>query len=123
MIADDITVASAIDAGNHVFTLVSMQGRTSIRQAADTASSIDHTLTIKHEDIIKGGQKVRRSLVRIDRKFVTDVSSTPYSPSAAYLVLEQPQLVSDTQMKANIEDLTDILATSGVIDKLLNGEP
>lgn len=124
MIANDITVANAIDDENHVFTLVSVGDRKSVRQVGDSASSLPHTLTISHELIVRGGQKFRRSLVRIDRTAGQTSDASNLASGAAYMVFEQPYLVwNDSQMKSIIEDLTDVIATSGVLDKLLNGEP
>jgi hypothetical protein len=121
MIANDLTVANAIDAGNHVFVLSSVTGSNSVR--TNTAITLPHTLTIKHELLVKGNIKYRRSLIRVDRTRL-DAYAGLRIPHAVYLVIEHPiDYISDSKVTATIEDLTDVLALSGVIDKLLAGEP
>ncbi len=126
MLDNDITLANATDGTSHAFKLVSQSGRSTVRQAADTASSTPFTLSIKFEESVKKGVAYRRGVVRFDRTCSKPTSeySNEYANAAVYMVFEHPYIMAaDSFMKALIEDLTDLLAVAGYQDKLLNGEP
>jgi hypothetical protein len=128
MLSDDITLLDIAGANSKTFTLVSINGTSTIRNDNAANNNYPYTISIKHEMTKRKGVPVRRSVVRLENNIQSSYLVGPADvntivPLIAQAVIEFPMgLASDAQMMDVVGRLYVLLGTSGVIDKLLNGE-
>jgi hypothetical protein len=119
----DSSTTPATSEGSKTYSLVSLSNTGSRRSVSALANTNPQTLVISHQESNKGGVKRRRSLVRIDAS--VDDESKGSVPYASYLVVDAPigTDVTTDNIKAALGRLLAFVQTSGVPEKILNGEP
>jgi hypothetical protein len=122
MFTNDITLAGD-SSSTRTYALRSITDGNSVRANASASATLPETLQVKHQLSSRGGVPLDRHLVRLDLG-LNSANQGVVSPSV-YLTIEVPRdpIVTVAIIKDMKTQLVNFLATSGYVDKLLNGEP
>jgi len=111
-------------AGTEVeFTRIRSDGRSTVFAQIAESPSLQHRLSISHEETGSGIKARRRSKHRIDKTSISSVDSVTPVTTSFYCVLDAPigALSSNAEMKTVIAELTSFLATLGTNTFLYDG--
>jgi hypothetical protein len=96
------------------------QRSTEFKQIAETPA-LPHRLSIKHEETGTGANKVRRSVIRIDKTTISGVDSVTPITTSAHCVLTYPVGRSSTSAEAAnvLAELMSFMASLGASTTIL----
>jgi len=97
------------------FQHLEQKDRKRIFAKINEAPALQHRITISHDETGSGINRVRRSMVRVDKQSISTVDLTTPVTSSAYTVSVTPvgALLASDEPKAVLANLMSFLATTG----------